>query len=201
MAFCVMKKEMDINMNVYDFDKTIYNGDSTLDFYEYLLKKHPKIIFRLPATILKFLYFKMGFVTKTQFKEYFYMFLQDIPHVDSEIIDFWKQNKVKIFAWYLNQQKKTDVIISASPRFLLQPVCMELGIKNLIASEVDKKTGKYTGENCYGQEKVRRFLEQFPDLEIEEFYSDSKSDLPLAKMAHKSFLVKGEKLIMEWMKN
>ena len=27
-------------MNVYDFDKTIYNGDSTLDFYIFSIKKN-----------------------------------------------------------------------------------------------------------------------------------------------------------------
>lgn len=26
-------------MNVYDFDKTIYDGDSTIDFYLYCVKK------------------------------------------------------------------------------------------------------------------------------------------------------------------
>ena len=30
-------------MNVYDFDKTIYYGDSTADFYLFCLKRHKKI--------------------------------------------------------------------------------------------------------------------------------------------------------------
>lgn len=30
-------------MNVYDFDKTIYNGDSTIDFYLYSLRKKPQL--------------------------------------------------------------------------------------------------------------------------------------------------------------
>lgn len=187
-----------MKINVYDFDKTIYNGDSTLDFYQYQLKKYPKIIIRFPGTVLKLFCCKLGLITKTQFKEYFYRFLQDVPDVDQEVQNFWKRNKGKISAWYLKKQKETDLIISASPEFLLQPVCQEFGIKNLIASEVDKKSGKYTGENCYGQEKKRRFLEKFPGFEIEEFYSDSKSDLPLAQIAYKSFLVKNEKLIEEW---
>ena len=38
-------------MNVYDFDKTIYDGDSTIDFYFYCLKKHPKIILCLPIQL------------------------------------------------------------------------------------------------------------------------------------------------------
>ena len=30
-------------MNVFDFDKTIYDGDCTVDFYMYCLKKYPVI--------------------------------------------------------------------------------------------------------------------------------------------------------------
>ena len=30
-------------MNVYDFDKTIYDGDSTADFYLFSLKRHKGI--------------------------------------------------------------------------------------------------------------------------------------------------------------
>ena len=30
-------------MNVYDFDKTIYDGDSSVDFYKFSLKRHPKL--------------------------------------------------------------------------------------------------------------------------------------------------------------
>ena len=29
-------------MNVYDFDKTIYDGDSTADFYLFSLRRHKK---------------------------------------------------------------------------------------------------------------------------------------------------------------
>ena len=35
-------------MNVYDFDGTIYDGDSTLDFWYFCLKKHPQILLYLP---------------------------------------------------------------------------------------------------------------------------------------------------------
>ena len=31
-------------MNVYDFDKTIYDGDSTADFYLFSLGRHKKIL-------------------------------------------------------------------------------------------------------------------------------------------------------------
>ena len=35
-------------MNIYDFDETIYDSDSTKDFYFYCLKKYPKILLSVP---------------------------------------------------------------------------------------------------------------------------------------------------------
>ena len=67
----------------------------------------------------------------------------------------------------------------------------------VIASKVDIATGRYCGINCYGQEKVRRFLEFYPDGVIDSFYSDSESDAPLGKLAKKNFLVKGDKLCLK----
>ena len=33
-------------MNVYDFDGTIYDGDSSIDFYLFCIKRKPSILFR-----------------------------------------------------------------------------------------------------------------------------------------------------------
>lgn len=186
-------------MNAYDFDKTIYDGDSTADFYLFSLKRHPKILLLSPsllASVTRYYAFKRG--TKTQFKEVMYRFLRYCD-TERDVKDFWDKNQAKIKRFYLEQQKKDDVIISASPEFLLQPICKRLGISHLIASRVDPETGIYSGENCHGKEKVRRFRELFPDAQIEEFYSDSHSDDPLAEIAQKAFIVKGEQL-SEWNK-
>ena len=64
-----------------------------------------------------------------------------------------------------------------------------------MASNVDKFTGKYDGINCHGKEKVRRFYEVWPDGVIDDFYSDSYSDDPLARISKRAFLVKGDKLL------
>ena len=60
---------------------------------------------------------------------------------------------------------------------------------------MDSRTGKYTGINCHGKEKVRRFREEYPDAVIDSFYSDSYSDTPLAEEAKEAFIVKGEELL------
>lgn len=184
-------------MNVYDFDKTIYRNDSTADFFMYCLRKHPKIIVTTPKMFFAFVNFyilKKG--TKTEFKEKLYKFLKYID-VETEVEIFWDKNICKVKDFYKQTQKDDDVIISASPEFIIKPICKRLNIKYAMASRVDKYTGRYDGINCYGEEKVRRFYEVFPDKRIDEFYSDSYSDTPLAKLAKRAYLVKGDKLF-EW---
>lgn len=184
-------------MNVYDFDKTIYDGDSTADFYFYSIKKHPKALKHLPSLISGFFkYYVLQKGSKTEFKEKMYKFLLSC-NAESDVIDFWTTHESKIKGWYKKQQQEDDLIISASPVFLLMPICKKLNIKHLIASEVNPKTGKYNGENCHGKEKVALFYKKFPNTKINEFYSDSYNDTPLAEIANKSYMVKGD-IITNW---
>ncbi len=180
-------------MNVYDFDRTIYDGDSTVDFYLFCLGRHKKIVLVFPSLVLayiKYYIFKLG--TKTQFKEKMYKFLKYCD-TKRDLEDFWIKHEAKIKDWYIKQKKDDDVIISASPEFLLKPIGDKLGFK-VIASDVDKSSGKYSGENCYYEEKVKRFKKEYPKNNIDEFYSDHYSDLPLAKIAKRAYIVSKDKI-------
>lgn len=184
-----------LNLNVYDFDKTIYSGDSTLDFTRFCYRRHPLLLRFLPGQVLAFVPYALGLIGKTAFKQRFYRYFRGLKDIDAEVRLFWETHRQKIKPWYLEQKSESDGIVSASPEFLFRPICAELGIVNLIASRVDPKTGVYTGENCYGEEKVVRFRETFGDAPIERFYSDSLSDSPLAALATESFLVSGGKTV------
>ncbi|NLI55019.1 MAG: polysaccharide biosynthesis protein GtrA [Clostridiales bacterium] len=176
-------------MNAYDFDKCIYAKDSTLDFYAYCVKKHPNLLRYVWRQGWGFLLYAMGLIEKTAFKERFFSFLQGVDDVGAETVAFWGSHRQHLRSWYLSQRQAGDLIVSASPEFLLQPLCGLLGIPRLIASRVDPKTGRFLGENCYGAEKVRRVREQIDAAEIDAFYSDSLSDQPMADLAKESFLV------------
>lgn len=187
-----------MEVNVYDFDKTIFDGDSTQKFYLYLLKKQPKIALYLPKQFVYFIPFCLGKMEKTKFKEKFYSCFNVVKDIDKEVENFWDINIKGIKSWYYEKQEDTDIIISASPEFLLAPICKRLGIKSLIASKVDKYTGKYKGLNCYGEEKVKRLNKEIPNTIIREFYSDSFSDEPLAELAKKSYIVARDSLYPWW---
>lgn len=184
-------------MNIYDFDGTIYRGDSTRDFFGYCLKRYPRTWLSLPRTAVYALGFLLKIVSKTKFKQNFYRFLRGVPDINGAVEAFWDAHMEGIEAWYLKQKQSQDLIISASPEFLLGVPCRRLGILPPIASRVDGKTGRYTGVNCHGKEKVRRLHEQVGECHIARFYSDSLSDAPLAELAEQSFFVtKGE--VSDW---
>jgi len=181
-------------MNVYDFDKTIYAGDSTRDFYLYCIKKRPRSLVRLFTMAGIGCRYLMGKTTKTALKQRFFLFLRDIADIDAELKDFWDAHIGNIYEWYMKARQPDDVIISASPEFLLRPACGHLGIKTLIASPVDKYTGIYAGLNCDGEEKAMQFKRQFPGSKADKFYSDSNSDLPMALLAREAYKIKGGKI-------
>ena len=180
-------------MNVYDFDKTIYDGDSTLDFYIFSIKKNLLLLRYFPKQFSGIILYHLKIINKEKYKEFFFSFLNGIKNIDDEIKKFWGKNEKKIKNWYSNQKNEKDVVISASPEWLLKPITDKLEI-NLIATKVDKRIGKFNSLNCYGNEKVKRFKEKFPNEEIENFYSDHHSDTPMFLISKNAWIVKGEKI-------
>ena len=183
-------------INAYDFDETIYNGDSSVDFYLYCLKRKPSIIIMAPIQIYGALLYFLKIKNKDFMKERIFSFLKMIKNIDEYIEDFWIKHKKNIKEWYLKQKKKTDVIISASPEFLLKPLEKELGVERIIATKVNKYTGKFESRNCHDYQKIKRYeAEMRRKNDIKRFYSDSiKSDKAMFEYALEAYLVKKNKI-------
>ena len=49
-------------INVYDFDKTIYDGDSSIDFYKYCLKNNKKVLLQLPVQLWALILYILGII-------------------------------------------------------------------------------------------------------------------------------------------
>lgn len=180
-------------MRAFDFDGTLYDGDSSIDFYAFLLSRRPSCIRFLPRFFVGFLQFVAGRKTRTAMKEDFFSFLRACPAVEDDIEAFWKNHRRKLKPSLMRKVKCGDLVVSASPEFLLKPICAEMGVV-LIASVVDVHTGCFLSPNCRGEEKIRRVRQACQDDEIEEFYTDSLIDAPLARYAKKSYLVEGSRV-------
>lgn len=188
-------------MNVYDFDGTIYAGDSSIDFFFFCARRHPLAALKLPRFIATSFRYKAKLASKTEVKEAFFSFLQAVPDVESEVACFWDEHWGRVQGWYLKGMRADDVVVSASPEFLLSEACSRLGGLRLIASEVDPLRGSFYSKNCRGEEKVSRFRAEFPDETIENFYSDSvAADGPMAMLAERSWLVR-KGTVFPWPRN
>ena len=139
-------------VNVYDWDKTIFPVDSTVAFVRWCLRRHPGVIRALLGTLVLLPGYWLGKVSKTAIKERMYGFLRRVPDVDAELEAFWAQNFARVNPWYLAQQRPDDIIISASPEFLVRIPAQKLGVR-LLASRVDKHTGKTDGETATARKR------------------------------------------------
>ncbi len=181
---------------VYDFDETIYDGDVTRDFFKFCLKNYPQVKKQFGFMMWAFIKYIFGFYKWTAFKSDFLSYFKHLDDFDLVLDDFWNEHKFKIKKWYIEKSHSNDVIISASPYCLLEKICYDyLKVKKLIATNADKTSGKIIGKNCYGNQKVDRLDKEMQNYKILEFYSDSLSDAPLAKLAEKSYIVIGDGLV------
>jgi len=135
-------------MNVYDFDKTIFAEDSTVAFYFFEIRRHPALLRYAPRQLYGFAGYFLRLRNITETKKYFYRYLQGIEDVDSELKLFWDRNIDKVYDWYRKQKREDDLIISASADWLVKEAMSRLGVKNVIGSLVDKKTGEVLSPNC-----------------------------------------------------
>jgi len=181
-------------MNIYDFDKTIYDGDSSIDFFLYSMKKNKIIAFQLPIIAIYMIAYKLKIIEKEKLKSKFFKFISYID-IEETLKEFWETHKNKIKEFYITNHKDTDIIISASPEFIIKPISELYGFK-LIGTKVNLYTGELIDKNCHGEEKVKR-LNKLGITECEEFYSDSYSDEPLALIAKHAYIVK-KNVITKW---
>lgn len=180
-------------MNAYDFDKTIYHYDSTVTFYLWCLMRYPRIMLRWPQLIVSAISYKCGKLTKHAFMERFWAYLHDVKDVRGEVGRFWDKHMQHMHSWYQKTRREDDLLISASPDFLVRPAAQRLGIRHILASPLNPDTGLYEGMRCSGKEKVAYLRAAYPDAQIEAFYSDSMSDAPMAAISERAYMVRGEK--------
>lgn len=184
-------------MRVYDFDNTIYNGESVVDFFMFLLNKEKKLFVFLPIVSYIAVLYKTGKLDTKQVyqlannysdvvKKY-----QDVA--DKYIEEFWEENIHKLKKGFLEHITPDDIIITASPNILIQKIQPYLKTKRIICTDYDLENGKLNFL-CLGKNKVDALKKQYPDITIDEFYTDSLNDMPLIDISKTAYLVAGNKM-------
>ena len=185
-------------MNVYDFDGTIFPSDCSIGFCIWCMNRHPGLWFTFFPKALKYLILrKKEKMTEAELQRKFFSYLTLIDDFDVQIERYWNINEKRIAPWYLAQKKPDDLIISASPSCIIEPIAKRLGV-NFMATEYDREYGVYLNNMMYAKEKAKYIIDHgFPM--IDNFYSDSLADTPLALCAEKAHLVTNKaRTVIDW---
>lgn len=185
-------------MNVYDFDNTIYDGESCFDLFLFYIRREPGLLRLLPEVLRAFAKYKRGKVSADAFlHEYAPMVeekLRQIPDLDADMRVFWDAHIRKIKPFYAELRREDDWIITAAPDFSVREVCRRLGVRQYLATRVNPETCVIEHFNLR-ERKIEAFRAACPDGTIDKFYTDSpENDAPLIDMAREAYVVKGKKI-------
>ena len=97
------------------------------------------------------------------------------------------------------------LIITATNRFITEPIAERLNVPHLLATEPEIVEGRYTGRAvgipCFQQGKVERLRQWLSatggDLSDSWFYSDSHNDLPLLEQVTRPVAVDPDAILAE----
>lgn len=180
-------------MKAFDFDNTLYRGESSMDFALFMIRNNKKILLYLPIIFGNAIKYKLCLVDRRKLEDTINKYLKIIVRSRKEIEDlvkeFWKKHSDRLDTRMLSLISPEDVIISAGPRFLLEGVRDRLGTSDIICSEVDLDRKEIEYFN-FKDNKVRKFRELYGNEPIECFYTDSYNDQAVMDISERVFLVK-----------
>ena len=179
-------------MKVFDFDNTLYDGESLVDFFEFLcdkkeeLKKYKRLV-KFTLKLYEMNLLPMSFLRK-QFEKHKKDINYSTDNIDKYINEFWDSHKQKLNYDLINKINKEDLIITATIDVLLKPIRKELKTENIISSIANIET-KNIDFICYKENKVLKYKELYKDQLIDELYTDSYADKPLMEISKKVILI------------
>ena len=180
-------------MKVFDFDNTLYRGESAVDFALFMIRYQPRIILWLPKIFRNLLKYKLCLVKggdmEAQIDRFMQRCLPDEQVLRRLVRRFWKTHIRRLNTSLIRRIRPEDAIITAGPEFLLRPIQKQLGTSNLLCSEVDLAHKKILRLN-FSKQKVIRFREVCGNAVIDVLYTDSYNDRALMEAARKVFLVR-----------
>ena len=189
-----------MNLALFDLDNTLLTSDSDFEWSQFLIEK--KVLDRkeYESRNLEFYeQYKSGTLDINQFLDFQLQPLSLYPRTQ---LDDWHNefmakkimSQIAPGAYKLINEHMLGgdlcIIITATNRFVTEPIARILGINNLIATDPGQEDGEFTGQvsgtPCFREGKITR-LEDWMDehnltwLSFLEswFYSDSLNDIPL----------------------
>ena len=186
-----------MNLVLFDLDNTLLSGDTDVEWVDFLVERGVLPPAEREANHAMDRRYAGGQASALEYVRFYLRYYR--PHERAALLAWRAQfleSKIRPRmlpgARRLVEKHKQDLsaIITATNRFLTEPIAAAFGIEHLIATEPEIVDGRFTGDvagaPCMREGKIAhldRWLEQrgqalsaFPES---WFYSDSINDLPL----------------------
>ncbi len=211
-----IRRSQDVSLAIFDLDNTLLRGDSDHIWGEYLVEqgvvdreRFRRDNDRYYAAYLEGTLDIYEFLEKHQLRP-----LTENPRAQ---LDRWRTDflRAKIAPLILPSARAlveqhrargdTLLIITATNRFITEPIAAEFGIPHLIATEPEEHNGEFTGKVAgvpsYKEGKVVRLnawlAGRSENLHGSWFYSDSHNDLPLLNLVTHPVVVNPDNTLAE----
>jgi HAD superfamily hydrolase (TIGR01490 family) len=186
-----------MNLVLFDLDNTLLSGDTDTEWLEFLVEQG---VLPLSAQQENLEMERRYHSADANALDYVRFYLRFYPPHELPTLQAWRttffeqriQPRMLAAARKLIQEQKQHLvaIITATNRFLTEPIAAAFGIEHLMATEPQIVDGRFTGDivgaPCMREGKIEhlnkwlagrgRSLRDFPQS---WFYSDSINDLPL----------------------
>lgn len=207
---------------IFDVDFTLTKRETLVEFYFFMMKKNPKLIRYLPKSIFSSVFYVLKIHDASKLKKTFIRFIDGIEENEMKKIvkEFYEKRLSKIlYKDAIDTIKKMKAqgykiyLISASAEFYLSELYNIGEVDKVIGTRFTLENGLHRneifGENCKGEEKVKRLKEVLKneniqvDFENSYMFSDSLSDLPLFNLVGHPYLINYRKVhdkieILKW---
>lgn len=205
-----------MNLAIFDLDNTLINGDSDHAWGEFLVERN--IVNREEYAHNNDQFYRDYKLGALDINAYLNFCLKVLAEHPLKQLLTWREQflEEKIRPMLLPKAKAlieehrnagdTLLIITATNRFVTEPIAQLYGIDNLLASEAEKRNGCYTGKPtgvpCYQDGKITRLNQWLKQKEHSFthriFYSDSHNDLPLLKLVEKPVAVDPDPQLLKY---
>ena len=186
-----------MRLALFDLDNTLLEGDSDVEWAQFLIEEG---VLRADEYHAKNLWFAERYKDGTlDIREFLDFQLAPLAKYPRAQLDAWHegfmQRKIRpiirnrAVELVASHADAVRAIVTATNRFITEPIARELGIDHLIATDIEEVAGCFTGRPrgtpCFREGKIERLGEwlaargtRLSDCES-WFYSDSLNDVPL----------------------
>lgn len=185
---------------LFDFDGTITTKDTLIEFVRFY-RGHRKYIESMVMLSPILGMYALKIIPNWKAKQYFLSrhfrgenidkFNARCSEFSTKVLPSLIRPKAHAAIKSYREQNVTMAVVSASAENWVKPFCDQYGLLCL-ATKLEVKnqviTGRLSGKNCYGDEKVCRIKEQFDLSAFNQIiaYGDSSGDREMLELAHQA---------------